>query len=152
MFLHGKKSRGYRFLQEALILLFLFGYVRRTQRGHVFHSATKKIESKLLHVALRNVQPILEVRKVRVAGKTFLVPSYVSKKRSFRLAIQWILEAAKLSLKNQKKRILKSKFQHSIAIEIALALQKKGGPRKKREKLHQLADANRSFHHYRWWN
>nr|YP_665714.1 ribosomal protein S7 [Mesostigma viride]AAL36753.1 ribosomal protein S7 [Mesostigma viride] len=147
MFLHGKKSRGYRFLQEALILLFLFGYVRSSSGP-----ATKKIESKLLHVALRNVQPILEVRKVRVAGKTFLVPSYVSKKRSFRLAIQWILEAAKLSLKNQKKRILKSKFQHSIAIEIALALQKKGGPRKKREKLHQLADANRSFHHYRWWN
>ncbi len=149
MFLHGKKSRGYRFLQEALILLFLFGYVRSSSGRR---AATKKIESKLLHVALRNVQPILEVRKVRVAGKTFLVPSYVSKKRSFRLAIQWILEAAKLSLKNQKKRILKSKFQHSIAIEIALALQKKGGPRKKREKLHQLADANRSFHHYRWWN
>ena len=101
----------------------------------------------LLMKAIQNVQPILEVKKKRIAGRTQFVPAIVSKERQFSLAIRWILEAAK------KRRIgRKTKdFSLCLAAELLDAAKKVGNPRKKRDELHRLAEANRGFSHYRWW-
>ena len=103
----------------------------------------------VLHVlaqAVENVTPSLEVRKVRVAGTTYLVPAILSKKRQETLAIRWIIESAK-----KRKKNLKFNFSECLADEIYEASKKQGNARQKRDELHRLAEANRAYIRYRWW-
>jgi small subunit ribosomal protein S7 len=97
--------------------------------------------------AIENVKPIVEIRKVRVAGSTQLVPSLISKHRQETIAIRWIVEAAK------KRRKLKRslKLEQCLVAELVDASNKIGVVRKRRDELHKLSEANRGFSHYRWW-
>ena len=100
----------------------------------------------ILSQAVENVTPNLEVRKVRVAGTTYLVPAILSKKRQETLAIRWIIDAAK-----KRKKNLKLNFSECLADEIYEASKKLGNARQKRDELHRLAEANRAYIRYRWW-
>ena len=100
----------------------------------------------ILEQAIRNCMPSLEVRKVRVAGKTYLVPAMIPKKKQETLAIRWIIEAAK-----KKKKTSKLSFAQCLAEEIYDAFSKQGYARTKRNELHRLAEANRAYIRYRWW-
>nr|YP_009658859.1 ribosomal protein S7 [Dumortiera hirsuta]QCP68520.1 ribosomal protein S7 [Dumortiera hirsuta]QIA59652.1 ribosomal protein S7 [Dumortiera hirsuta] len=102
---------------------------------------------KLLVNAIENVKPICEVKKVRISGTTRLVPSIIATNRQETLAIRWMLESA------AKRRMGKKSISldQCLYAEILEASQKMGIARKKRDDLHKLAEANRSFSHYRWW-
>nr|QIA60195.1 ribosomal protein S7 [Haplomitrium mnioides] len=102
---------------------------------------------KLLVNAIENVKPIREVKKVRIAGTTRLVPSIMATNRQETLAIRWTPESA------AKRRMGKKSvsLDQCLYVEILEASQKMGIARKKRDDLHKLAEANRSFSHYRWW-
>lgn len=97
--------------------------------------------------ALDNVKPILQVRKIRKSGSTQLVPGLISSKKQYNLAIRWIVDAAK------KRRITKKKstVSDSLFDSLVEAYENTGSVRKKRDDLHQLAESNRAFAHYRWW-
>nr|YP_009277436.1 ribosomal protein S7 [Ophioglossum californicum]YP_010439854.1 ribosomal protein S7 [Ophioglossum vulgatum]AOH05906.1 ribosomal protein S7 [Ophioglossum californicum]UTD44900.1 ribosomal protein S7 [Ophioglossum vulgatum] len=102
----------------------------------------------LLAHAIENVKPTREVEKVRIAGTTHNVPKILAKKRQETLAFRWIVEAA------VKRRIMSQRnesFDQCLSAEIPEASQKRGSTRKRRDDLHKLAEANRSFAHYRWW-
>ena len=99
-----------------------------------------------LSQAVENVTPSLEVRKVRVAGTTYLVPAILSKKRQQTIAIGWIIESAKKRQNNSKFG-----FSECLADEIFDAYKKQGQARQKRDELHRLAEANRAYIRYRWW-
>nr|QIA59944.1 ribosomal protein S7 [Fossombronia cristula] len=102
---------------------------------------------KLLVNATENVKPICGVKKVRISGITRLVPSIIATNRQETLAIRWMLESA------AKRRMGKKSISldQCLYAEILEASQKMGIARKKRDDLHKLAEANRSFSHYRWW-
>nr|QIA60648.1 ribosomal protein S7 [Metacalypogeia alternifolia] len=102
---------------------------------------------KLLVNAIENVKPICGVKKVRISGITRLVPSITATTRQETLAIRWMLESA------AKRRMGKKSISldQCLYAEILEASQKMGIARKKRDDLHKLAEANRSFSHYRWW-
>nr|YP_009431766.1 ribosomal protein S7 [Calypogeia arguta]ASZ80295.1 ribosomal protein S7 [Calypogeia arguta]UYI31573.1 ribosomal protein S7 [Calypogeia arguta] len=102
---------------------------------------------KLLVNAIENVKPICGVKKVRISGITRLVPSITATTRQETLAIRWMLESA------AKRRMGKKSISldRCLYAEILEASQKMGIARKKRDDLHKLAEANRSFSHYRWW-
>nr|WKW95091.1 ribosomal protein S7 [Apopellia endiviifolia] len=95
--------------------------------------------------AIENVKPICEVKKVRISGTTRLVPSIIATNRQETLAIRWMLESA------AKRMGRKRSLDQCLYAEILEASQKMGIARKKRDDLHKLAEANRSFSHYRWW-
>ena len=101
---------------------------------------------RLISQALENSTPSLEVRKVRVAGSTYLVPSILSKKKQETLALKWLLEAAKKRKKNSN-----ASFAACLADEILDASRKVGYARQKRDELHRIAQANRASIRYRWW-
>jgi small subunit ribosomal protein S7 len=101
---------------------------------------------RLLSQAVENVTPNLEVRKVRVAGSTYLVPAVLSKKKQETLALKWLLEAAQKRKKNSKLD-----FSTCLADEILEASRKTGQARQKRDELHRLAQTNRAYIRYRWW-
>ena len=63
----------------------------------------------IIETAILNCMPSLQVRKVRVAGTTYLVPALLAKKKQVALALRWIVEAAK---KKKKSRNWKNKYQH----------------------------------------
>lgn len=100
---------------------------------------------RVLQQGVQNVQPYLEVRKVRVSGKTRQVPSMIGKKRQQTLGLRWLIEAAR----NRKKQNMT--FADSLALEFLDAFEKQGGARQKRNESHKIAHVNRTFLRYRWW-
>ena len=114
----------------------------------VFHSIEKENILNVFSIienAIINVSPFLEVRKVRVSGKTRQIPSMIQKNRQQTLAIRWLIEAAK---KRKKKT---SAFSECLAAEFLGAVEKQGGARQKRNEFHKIAYSNRTFLRYRWW-
>ena len=102
------------------------------------------LTTQFLEKAINNIKPNLEVRKVRRGGTTYQVPTILRRKRSEKLAIQWLIESAQ---KNKKK----SSFSESLANELMQAFYKSGEARQKRNILLQLAESNRAYIRYRWW-
>lgn len=101
---------------------------------------------KLLLCAIQNVQPSVQVRKVKVAGKNYQVPSIIPKKRQQLLAIRWIIDCAK-----QRKKNSNLPFYESLSEELFHALKKSGKARQKRDELHKLAESNRAYTRFKWW-
>jgi small subunit ribosomal protein S7 len=102
----------------------------------------------LLINAVENVKPIIEVKKVRISGATQLVPSIIPKNRQVCLAFRWIIEAA-ISRRNAKKNL---PLEQCFFAELIDASKNVGTVRKRRDDLHKLAESNRGFAHYRWWD
>jgi ribosomal protein S7 len=98
--------------------------------------------------AIENVKPTIEVRKVRISGTTQLVPSIIPNNRQKSLAIRWLIEAA-IQRHNAKKSMT---LDQCFFVELLEAYQNTGSVRKRRDDLHKLAESNRGFAHYRWWN
>lgn len=99
-----------------------------------------------LRMAVKNVQPLLECRKCRVAGTSHQVPAIVSEKRGESLAVRWIIESARKRRKNSGL-----KFSQCLAQEFLDAYGKQGRPRQRRDQSHKLASGNRGYLRYRWW-
>lgn len=96
--------------------------------------------------AVENCMPTVEIRKVRVAGTTYLVPKLLEKKKQTSLAIRWIVEAATL-----KKKSTHLSFAFCLADQLVECLYHQGYAVTKRNQLHSLAEANRASLRYRWW-
>nr|UIO59440.1 ribosomal protein S7 [Chlorella desiccata (nom. nud.)] len=136
LIIDGKKVKAYK-----LFFLMLESLQQKTRKQVEALTAPEIMEQ-----AIRNCMPSLEVRKVRVAGTTYLVPAMIPKKKQETLAIRWIIEAAK-----KKKKTSKFTFAQCLAEEIYDAFLKQGYARTKRNELHRLAEANRAYIRYRWW-
>lgn len=92
--------------------------------------------------AIQNVMPAVEVKSIRVAGSTYMVPVEVSLERQLSLAIRWIVD-------NARTRKELHMYQR-LGIELLDAYNRTGMSVKKKEELHKMAEANRAFAHYRW--
>lgn len=123
----GKKSTAERAVYGALQML-------------------EKQESKdpitVMEQAVKNAQPLLEVKPRRVGGATYQVPVEVDPQRSQSLALRWLLQSA-------KARGGKS-LSEKLAAELTDASKGQGTTIKKRDDTHKMAEANRAFAHYRW--
>lgn len=92
--------------------------------------------------ALRNAQPLLEVKSRRVGGSTYQVPVEVRSDRGQALASRWLISFAKArSGKNMAEK---------LAGEFMAAAAGEGATIKKREDTHRMAEANKAFAHFRW--
>ena len=97
---------------------------------------------KILHDALENVQPNLEVRSRRVGGATYQVPVEVRADRAQALAIRWLIDSSRKRGENT--------MVDRLSGELMDAANNRGNAVKKREDTHKMAEANRAFSHYRW--
>jgi small subunit ribosomal protein S7 len=96
----------------------------------------------LLHQAMENVRPIVEVKSRRVGGATYQVPVEVRPTRRNSLAMRWLIDAA--SKRSEKSMALR------LAGELMDAADSRGAAVKKKEDTHRMAEANKAFSHYRW--
>ena len=96
----------------------------------------------LVHKALSNISPTVEVKSRRVGGSTYQVPVEVRASRRMALAMRWLIESARKRGENTMPR--------KLAAELMDAAESRGGAVKKREETHRMAEANKAFAHYRW--
>jgi small subunit ribosomal protein S7 len=92
--------------------------------------------------ALKNAAPVIEVKPRRVGGSTYQIPIEVEPHRRGSLAMRWILSAARARSGHG--------MHEKLAAEFLDAAQGQGAAVKKKEDTHRMAEANRTFAHYRW--
>jgi len=92
--------------------------------------------------ALKNVEPLMEVRSRRVGGANYQVPREVRPERRLALALRWIVQAAKSKSG--------SPMHERLANEIRSAAGGEGEAVAKRENTHKMAEANKAFAHFAW--
>jgi len=127
MMLDGKKSIAERIMYDALAII-----RERTGNDPVV----------VLKEAVENVRPQLEVRSRRVGGANYQVPVEVPTRRSYTLAIRWLVTHSRL---RREKRM-----SERLAGELLDGYARTGVTMKKKEDLLRMAEANKAFAHYRW--
>jgi len=94
-----------------------------------------------LVLAINNVKPFIEVRTVKVKGKSFQVPLPIRLERQISLSIKIILKSA------HKDR----NFEHKLAEELIGSALGKSISVKSTTNLHKTAFQNRLSTNYRWF-
>ncbi len=136
----GKKHKAFKIVTKALSI------VKSSLRNNKSSKIASGIEG--LKQAVLNVQPYIELRKVRVHRTVHQVPSSITETRQQGLALRWIIEAARSLRKSSRGKL---DFSSALARVIIDAINKEGPVRQKRDSLHKAAEANRSSAHLRWW-
>jgi small subunit ribosomal protein S7 len=126
-------SRGKKSVAERIV----YSAIERANSG------TESVDPlEMLHRAVENSKPRVEVKGRRVGGATYQVPLEVAPNRQQSLAIRWIVAAA-------RKR--KGTPMHvALSNEIKEASSNQGAAVRKRDEVHKMAQANRAFAHFRW--
>jgi small subunit ribosomal protein S7 len=124
---NGKKSVARRLVYDALDLI---------------EERTKRAPVEVFEEALRNVTPMVEVKPRRVGGSTYQVPIEVDSHRGRALAMRWLVAAARARSGRG--------FSQKLAGELMDAARGEGTAFKKKTDTHRMAEANRTFAHYRW--
>ncbi|NLB09801.1 MAG: 30S ribosomal protein S7 [Clostridiaceae bacterium] len=120
------------------------GLAQRIVYG-AFDQIAEKSDQEAIDVfnkALENVMPMLEVKARRVGGSNYQVPIEVRPERRQRLALRWIVQAAR----SRSERTMKER----LAAELLDASNQQGAAFRRKEEMHRMAEANRAFAHYRW--
>ena len=141
----GKKSVAENIVYGALEIVETKGKNIADEEGEADKGKAGGAGSKglrIFHRVLKKVRPQLEVRSRRVGGATYQVPTEVRPERAQALAMRWIIDAAR------------SRGEHTmmerVAGEILDAVNDRGTAVKKRDDTHKMAEANKSFAHFRW--
>ena len=123
--------RGKKFLAQRIV----------NDAFQIIEKKTKKPALLIFEKAIRNVQPVTEVKSKRKRGSVYQVPVTVSSYRAINLSLKWIVQATnKRSGKN---------ISIKLANELIDAANKTGAAMKKRDETHKMADANKAFSHIR---
>lgn len=96
----------------------------------------------VLKEAVENVRPALEVKSRRVGGANYQVPIEVPTRRSYTLAVRWLVNHSRL--RREKSMAMR------LANELLDSYSRTGTTMKKKEDLLRMAEANKAFAHYRW--
>lgn len=99
----------------------------------------KKEPIKVFEQALENVIPSMEVRPKRIGEGVYQVPVEVKPKRQVALACRWILGAVR-SMKG-------TSFPKKLAQVLVESAENTGPAIKKKDDVHRMAEANKTFAH-----
>nr|YP_010964581.1 ribosomal protein S7 [Hedysarum campylocarpon]WNM89236.1 ribosomal protein S7 [Hedysarum campylocarpon] len=123
---HGKKSLAYQIIYQAM---------KRVQQKK------KTNPLSVLRQAIRRVTPNIAVKARRLSGSTHQVPIEIGSTQRKALAIRWLLAASR----KRPGRNMAVKFSS----ELLDAAKGSGDAIRKKEETHRMAEANRSFAHFR---
>lgn len=106
---------------------------------------TKRKALEVLDEVIAKVSPQVEVRSRRIGGAAYQVPTPVSPKRSFALALRWLIEEARKRANGQYNT-----FAQKLSAEMQDALKDQGGAIEHKNTAHRMAESNKAFAHFRW--
>lgn len=117
------------------------------ERYHLADPADKEsIELNPLNIfrtAVENSRPLLQLTPIKRGGATYQVPIPITDKRSYFVAMRWIVQSAR-----EKEKAVH--FPEKLAWELIDAYNNTGRVIKKKHDLHKQCEANRAYAHYRW--
>nr|AAS65727.1 ribosomal protein S7 [Strelitzia reginae] len=140
---HGKKSLAYQIIYRAMKEI---PQKQKTKKQKTKKQKTKTQKTKthplsVLRQAIRRVTPDIAVKAKRARGLTHQVPIEIGSKQGKVLAIRWLLGAS------QKRSGRNMAFK--LSSELVDATKGKGNAIRKKEATHRMAEANRTFAHFR---
>jgi small subunit ribosomal protein S7 len=122
---------------------------KRSTAESIFYDALDVIEGRMkkpgievFEQAIRNAQPLVEVKPRRVGGSTYQVPMEIRPERQLALAMRWIIGASR----SRTGRPMADR----LAAELMDAANNTGATIRRKEETHRMAEANKAFAHYRW--
>lgn len=122
--------------------------VAQKQVYQVLESLEKTTNKKALEIfdeVVAKVAPQVEVRSRRIGGAAYQVPTPVTPKRAFALAMRWLIEEAR---KRSSKEF--HTFAEKLSAEMLDALKDQGGALEHKNTAHRMAESNKAFAHFRW--
>jgi len=136
-------------IYEKLLNLLMKNGKKHTVRK-IVNKALKKASLKLpvkdiyaiLYTAICNLSPDIELKSKRIGNTTYQIPVAVPLERKMNNGIKQFVEI----LMFRKERTLTER----ITNEIIDSYNNKGLAVKKRDEIHKLAEANKSFSHFSW--
>jgi small subunit ribosomal protein S7 len=123
------------------------GYKIRAQR--IWDNAMSYISQQNSNVtdvvlnAMEMCTPVVEYRRVRVAGTVVQVPKLMTPKQAQSRGMRWLIEGAR----RRDNRI----YAHALAQEFLDAARGAGWATSQRDEMHRIAEANRAYVRYQWW-
>lgn len=133
LMINGKKNTAFNMLDD---ILFNIKNINKTIDPYF-----------ILYTALLKVEPLFDIRTIKIVKSNINVPIPLNNKRRTKNAIKLILEAA-----NTKSKNINNSTSKLIALEIYNSFQGSSNSIQKRNDIHKKAFENRSFAHYRWFN
>ncbi|XP_022231422.1 28S ribosomal protein S7, mitochondrial [Drosophila obscura] len=118
----------------------------QTERMHLCPEDKQKVNTNaemILIDAVENSRPLLQLTSIKRGGVNYQVPVPVTTKRSYFLAMKWLLDAA---FEKDHKVCLPER----LAWEILDAAHGQGRVIKKKDDVHKQCESNRAYAHYRW--
>ena len=108
----------------------------------IIEEKTKKKGYQVFQEALDKVTPIVELKARRTRGATYQVPIEARPERKSYLRNKWLISSAKK--RSEKTMSLR------LANEIIAASQGEGNAVKKKTEMYKMAQANKSFSHFKF--
>lgn len=122
---------------------------KKSTARRMMYDAMEKIQERtgrdpleVFEQALANATPMVEVKPRRVGGSTYQVPVEVNSYRRYTLAMRWLLNATRARSGRG--------FAEKLASELMDAANGQGAAIKKKEDTHRMAEANRTYAHFRF--
>jgi small subunit ribosomal protein S7 len=126
----------------------------------IMRDGKKSIASKLLYTSLKlastkldmtleevltkslaNIKPLIDARSKKVGRTTYMIPYAITEEQSVKLALKIFVNSAR----ERKERT----FTDRLTNEFIDAIHNKGGSIKKKNEIHKLAEANKSYAFFR---
>lgn len=124
----GKKNVAYKIVNKSVLLA--------SSQLNLSNS------SELLTKATFNASPDLEIKSKRIGTGVYQVPKAIDMNKKLTLGLKNILDACKV----RKEYTMMER----LSGELVDAYNNKGIAVKKKEEIHKLAEANKSFAHFNW--
>ncbi|XP_047108954.1 28S ribosomal protein S7, mitochondrial isoform X1 [Schistocerca piceifrons] len=139
----GRKALARELVQKAFENIKRIQLERYNKANELEKSKIETNPQKIFHKAIANSRPVLHVAPIKRGGATYQVPVPITEKRSYFMAMKWLIEAAK-----DKERTVH--FPEKLAWELVDAANNQGKVVRRKQELHKLCEANRAYAHYRW--
>jgi small subunit ribosomal protein S7 len=146
-----KKDKLFNSLEVAKLINYIMLNGKKTVAEGIVYKVFAELKKqsddplKILHQAINNVSPIHEVKPRRLGGASYLVPIEVRRERKLKLALNWIIDAAKARTNKEYHT-----FDKKLLVEIIEASKNQGAAVAKKAQTEKLADANKAFSHLKW--
>jgi len=98
-------------------------------------------KDQVLTKCLFNIKPLIDARSKKVGRTSYIIPYAVTEEQSIKLALKILVTSAR----ERKER----SFVDKLVNEFIDAINNRGGSVKKRNEIHKLAEANKSFAFFR---
>ena len=142
------ENQGYLRLFEKMLNILMKDGKKKVARKLLKNALTiasykvDKSESFIFQKALHNLSPDVKIQNKRVGSTTYQIPVALTEEQKLNRGIKILVATAKL----RKERTMEDR----LALEIIDAFNQRGLTIKKKDEIHKLAEANKSYAHFSW--